>query len=108
MWFDWGLYAIWQIGDRVQVSFDNRRETVYSAETVADHLKFYFGEAPDYADRIRADYAWLAPNLPAVDQLISRGWYVLFRGPRSVILGREYRPLMLDATSPGKPCFPDP
>ena len=108
MWFDWGLYAIWHLNDRVLVSYDNRRETVYSSGTVSDHLHFYFGEMPDYADRIHADYVWLTPGLPAVDQLTSRGWYVLFQGPRSVILGREYRPLMLDATAPGKPCFPDP
>ena len=29
MWFDWGLYAVWHVGDRLQVSIDNRRETVY-------------------------------------------------------------------------------
>jgi hypothetical protein len=108
MWFDWGLYAIWQVGDRLQVSYDNRRETVYSSQTVSDHLYFYFGQEPTYADDIRADYAWLPSELPVVDQLTSRGWFVLFRGPRSVILGREYKPLMFDATVPTKPCFPDP
>jgi hypothetical protein len=108
MWFDWGLYAIWHVGDQLQVSYDNRRETIYSAQTVSDHLHFYFGEAPDYADRLRADYAWLPTNLPAVEQLTSRGWYIIFRGPRSVILGHEYRPLMLDATSPTTSCFPEP
>jgi hypothetical protein len=108
MYFDWGLYAIWHVGDRLQVSYDNRRETVYSAQTVADHLQFYFGQLPDYPDRIRADYAWLPKDLPAVDQLTAHGWWILFRGPRSVILGRDYRPLMYDATPPTKPCFPDP
>ena len=108
MWFDWGLYAIWYVGDRMQVSYDNRRETVYSAEVVSDHRLFYFGDAPDYADRIRADYAWLPPNLPAVTQLTSRGWHVIFRGPRSVILSREDQPLTVDESLPTKPCFPDP
>ena len=108
MWFDWGLYAIWHVGDRVKVSYDNRRETVYSAATVTDHLHFYFGERPDYADSIGADYAWLRPDLPAVQQLISRGWHVLFQGPRSMILGRQPRTQLVDATTPPQPCFPDP
>src|SRR5262249_20591192 len=43
MWFNWGLYAVWQVGDQLKVSYDNRRETVYSAQTVADHQAFYFG-----------------------------------------------------------------
>jgi hypothetical protein len=108
MWFNWGLYAVWQVGDRLQVSYDNRRETVYSAQTVADHGAFYHGDAPDYPERIGADYAWLPPDLPPVAQLTARGWHVIFRGPTSVILGREYRPLVVDQSTPGRSCFPNP
>lgn len=108
MWFDWGLYAVWHVGDRIQVSIDNRRETVYSAQTVADHRQFYFGGAPDYADRIGADYVWLPASLPAVGQLASRGWHIAFRGPYSVILGREDRLLVVGDSEPTQSCFPDP
>jgi hypothetical protein len=108
MWFNWGLYAVWQVGDRLQVSYDNRRETVYSAETVADHGAFYLGNAPDYPDRIGADYAWLPSDLPPVAQLISRGWHVIFRGPMSVILGKEDRPVVLGDLPTTPSCFPDP
>jgi hypothetical protein len=108
-WFDWGLYTIWHLGDRVKVSYDNRRETVYSAQLVADHQRFYSGGAPDYPDRLRADYVWLPPDLPPVAQLTSRGWHVVFRGPRSVILGREFRPAVFNESAPVRPsCFPDP
>lgn len=108
MWFNWGLYAVWQVGDRLQVSYDNRRETVYSAETVSDHGAFYFGDAPDYPDRIGADYAWLPPDLPAVTQMTARGWHIIFRSPMSVILSRESRPLVVDNAPAGVSCFPNP
>jgi hypothetical protein len=108
MWFNWGLYAIWQVGDRMQVSYDNRRETVYSARTVADHDAFYLGNAPDYPERINADYAWLPADLPPVAQMTARGWHVLFRSPMSVILGKEDRPVVLDNTPAAVSCFPEP
>jgi hypothetical protein len=108
MWFNWGLYAVWQVGDQLKVSYDNRRETVYSAQTVADHQAFYFGEDPGYPDRIGADYAWLSPDLPVVPQLAARGWHIIFRSPMSVILGREDRPLVEDTSPAGISCFPDP
>jgi hypothetical protein len=108
MWFNWGLYAVWQVGDRVKVSYDNRRETVYSAETVADHRAFYFGGDPSYPDRLGADYAWLPPDLPAVAQMTARGWHIIFRNPTSVILGREDRPIVEDSSPAGVSCFPDP
>jgi hypothetical protein len=108
MWFNWGLYAVWQVGDQLKVSYDNRRETVYSAQTVADHEAFYSGQLPDYPDRIGADYAWLAPYLPAVDQLTARGWHIIFRNPTSVILGRENRETVVDNTPAGVSCFPEP
>jgi hypothetical protein len=108
MWFNWGLYAVWQVGDRLQVSYDNRRETVYSAQTVADHGAFYLGNDPGYPDRIGADYAWLPKDLPPVEQLTSRGWHVIFRGPMSVILGREDRPTVVGELPKTVSCFPDP
>jgi hypothetical protein len=108
MWFNWGLYAVWQVGDRLKVSYDNRRETVYSGQTVADHQAFYFGGDAEYPDRIGADYAWLSPDLPVVKQLTERGWHIIFRNPTSVILGRENRPLVEDASPAGESCFPEP
>ncbi len=30
VWFDWGQYAIWHLSPRLRVSWDGRRETVYS------------------------------------------------------------------------------
>jgi hypothetical protein len=108
MWFDWGLYAIWHVGDHLNVSIDNRRETVYSNEVVQRHLQFYAGLDPQYVDEIAADYAWLPVNLPPVRQLQDNGWHPLFRGPRSVILGRRFSPIAIGMAHPGEPCFPNP
>jgi hypothetical protein len=107
-WFDWGLYAIWHVGDQMRVSIDNRRETVYSAQTVADHWQFYSGGAPDYPDRIGADYVWLPLKLAPVEQLQARHWHVVYRGPRSTILSRVDRPLTVGQSNAGGQCFPEP
>lgn len=108
MYFDWGLYAVWHVGDRLEVSIDNRRETVYSGEVVADHHQFYQGLAPDYPDRVEADFVWVPPTLPVVHQLEQRGWFIIYRGSRSVILSRTYAPTTVGAPSGSSPCFPDP
>jgi hypothetical protein len=108
MWFDWGLYAIWHTGDRLRVSIDNRRETVYSAEVVADHQRFYTGADPDYPQRVGADYVWLPVDLPPVAQLEQRDWYPIYKGPRSVILGRAAAVPVIGVDNTTSPCFPEP
>lgn len=108
MYFDWGLYAVWQVGDHFEVSIDNRRETVYPAEVVEAHHRFYGGLAPDYPDRLGANFVWVPPDLPAVRQLEQRGWFVIYRGPRSVILSRTYTPTAFGTAPDASPCFPDP
>jgi hypothetical protein len=90
IWFDWGEYAIWHLGDSMSVSIDGRRETVYSTETLRRHLDFYFVPATRSAflADARPDYIWLPPHLPVVRALEDDGWQVLFKGPKSVLLAR--------------------
>jgi hypothetical protein len=107
-WYNWGEYAIWHVGDLLKVSMDNREKTVYDDETVARHREFYDGKRPAYADEIGADYVWLERNAPPVAQLQRRGWFVLFSGPRSTILGRAPRPMVIGPVEVGLPCFPQP
>jgi hypothetical protein len=93
-WFDWGEYAIWQLAPTgARVSIDGRRETVYSSQVVADHRRFYHGEADglDYADRIGADTIWLPADTPVVAPLRARGWQTAFASARSVVLVRSTR-----------------
>jgi hypothetical protein len=109
MWFDWGLYAIWHVGDRLSVSIDNRRETVYSADVVNRHIAFYEGRDDQYPDELRADYVWLPAAMPVVQNLRHRGWRPLFEGPRSIIMSRsDARAETSRVPAPRGACFPNP
>ena len=68
-WFDYGEYAIWHLAPQLRVSFDGRRETVYSEHVKDAHLRFYDGLNPAYPDEIGADYVWLPNRLPVVKLL---------------------------------------
>ena len=91
-WFNWGEYAIWQLGPAgVRVSMDGRRETVYSAGVLARHWEFYRGRenALDYPDEIAADHIWLPVDLPVVNRLRSRGWPIVFESEQSIVFARR-------------------
>jgi hypothetical protein len=107
VFFDFGEYAIFHVRDRLQVSIDNRRETVYSAAIVDAHRKFYDGGDPGYADAIGADLVWLPRQLPAIPQLEARGWHRRFEGPQTVILLRQAGPVVTTRER-SLPCFPNP
>jgi hypothetical protein len=108
VYFDFGEYAIFHLRDRLKVSIDNRRETVYSETLVQDHLRFYQGKDPDYPMRLGADAIWLPRQSPALAGLTSRGWKQRFEGPRTVILLRSNGPLVIGKLKAGSPCFPNP
>jgi hypothetical protein len=108
-WFDWGEYAIWHLSPRgVRVSMDGRRETVYSAEVLADHWAFYRNEpeAWRYADRIGADRIWLPRELPVVSTLRQHGWHAAFESERSIVLSRENRPTLVASRDRSAQLFP--
>ena len=108
-WFDWGEYAIWHLSPRgVQVSMDGRRETVYSADVLADHWAFYRNEPESwrYADRIGADRIWLPRELPVVSTLRQHGWHAAFESERSIVLSRENRPTLAASRDRSPQFFP--
>ena len=109
-WFDWGQYAIWHLAPDMQVSFDGRRETVYSSEYIHHHTNLYFEPETQLAflDRLDVTRAWLAADLPLVRVLEARGWARAASGPKSVLLvkaGVAVQPVS-PTQSPG--CFPGP
>jgi hypothetical protein len=106
-WFDYGQYAIWHLAPDVQVSYDGRRETVYSTRVQRDHLEFYAGNA-EYARWVRADYIWLPKDLPVVRHLLAEGWRTAFTGSRSVILAAKSSPSVQPSPFVGPRCFPGP
>jgi hypothetical protein len=111
-WFDWGEYALWQLSPAgIRVSMDGRRETVYSARTIADHFRFYDGadDMIDYPDRIGADLVWLPSRLPVVERLTRAGWTPILDTGRSVVLSRGGNPISYRADAASGPdVFPWP
>jgi hypothetical protein len=108
-WFDWGQYAIWHFSPDLKVSLDGRRETVYSDAFVARHLRLYLQPETEMAmvDELRPDYAWLPVSLPLTAALERAGWYRLYSGGISVILGRESQAERSPQLA-SRPCFPGP
>lgn len=106
-WFDYGQYAVWHLAPAIRVSYDGRRETVYSTTVQRDHLEFYAGNA-EYARRIGADSIWLPKDLPVVRHLLADGWHAAFTGSRSVILAAEPGPYVQPSPYAGPRCFPGP
>ena len=109
-WFGWGEYAIWHFSPDLKVSFDGRRETVYSDPFAAAHIALYWTpeQQRGFLEKLNADYAWLPRTLPLALMLQREGWTIVFAGPQSVVLSR--RPL---TASSGQPvdavrCFPGP
>jgi hypothetical protein len=89
-WFDWGEYLIWHFGPDLKVSMDGRRETVYSAQVVDSHMRFYaVADQWRYADALDPDYIWLPRQLPVVRALQSNGWREVCAGERSILLSRR-------------------
>ena len=108
-YFDYGELAIWHLAPRLLVSYDGRRETVYSDAVQKAHQRFY-SKTPDasYARLLKADYIWLPHRLPVIGLLERDGWVAIFRGSRSVVLAREAGPYTQPAPWTGPRCFPGP
>jgi hypothetical protein len=112
-WFDWGEYAIWHLSPNILVSLDGRRETVYSAEALKHHLRFYnlhHVADDDFPAGQPPDFVWLPKGVPVVAALRANGWAPLFEGPRSIVLASartEPQGLALGPVSAGS-CFPGP
>jgi hypothetical protein len=112
IWFDWGEYAIWHLYPAIRISFDGRRETVYSARVLDLHYAFYEGrpEGLAYARALNPDYVWVPATFPVVDGLKGQGWSTLYRGPISVLLAREPPAslVMPESAAGSRRCFPSP
>jgi len=111
-WFDWGEYAIWHFGPRLQVSMDGRRETVYLDRTIQAHQRFYAADASAaaYLQAANPDYIWVASHLPIAGTLAERGWQPIFASPVSRVFARAGRGPFVAVTGPAPAprCFPGP
>lgn len=107
-WFDWGEYALWHLGPRLQVSMDGRRETVFSTRVRALHQTLYWKRDgwSEALDALQPDYIWLPTRLPVVAALRTTGWHVLGETADSVVFGRQPNTLP-PAPAVVSACFPD-
>jgi hypothetical protein len=107
--FDFGEYAIFHLRDRIKVSIDNRRETVYSDAVLHGHLRFYAGEDAGYPDRLHAEIVWLPATMTRVVKgLEARGWIRRFEGPETIVLLKTSGEVVQGPSRMGTPCFPNP
>ncbi len=112
-WFNWGEYAIWHLGPRLQVSLDGRRETVYSDAVLSAHSALYRAahEGLAYLARLDPEYVWLPAHLASVrDWLTTHGYRIDVQTPHSFVAVRADMPRL---TPPGNAagrtqCFPAP
>jgi hypothetical protein len=106
--FGWGQFAIWHFGPQLKVSFDGRRETVYSAERIAEQHALVDGEATiaPFIQREHPEYVWIPrPKGEALAaHLETSGCRADVTTPRSIILARSDLPVLPYAPMSG--CFP--
>ncbi len=122
-WFDWGEYAIWYFSPGVSISFDGRRETVYSEAAIERQLRFYARPDERHAvlDALQPTYVWMPTRLSVTAMLIADGWVPVFTGPQSTLLARRTDAPDAAPARPAKPaagaaasgagaarCFPGP
>jgi hypothetical protein len=89
--FDWGEYALYQLGPRVKVSVDGRRETMYSKAIYAENLNFKYGQH-DWSALLRKHDTQLAlvrTGFPAFNLLqLEPGWSLIYQDSLAGLFGR--------------------
>lgn len=108
-WFNWGEYAIWHLAPDIKVSYDGRRETIYSQDVIDRHLTFYAGREPGWKEalqQIDPDHIWLPAGLPVVTRLEDSIFHPVARTRESVLWSRQPLPEVPVGALNGASCFP--
>jgi hypothetical protein len=106
VWFTWGQYALWHVSPRLKVSWDGRRETLYSEAAQETQKAVAFGrkEGDEWLTRVRPEYVWLPSNFVARgDWLVANGYRLDHVSDESFIAVREDLPPLPEAV-PLEPC----
>jgi hypothetical protein len=108
--FAWGQYSIWHFGPALRVSFDGRRETVYSDETDQRQVGIERG-TPDglaFLADVRPEYVWLAASSANTRRWVgARGDYrVDLETPDSFLGVRADQPVVRPVREVPAACFP--
>lgn len=106
--FDWGQYALWHLAPRLKVSWDGRRETLYSAE-VQEIQKAVASGLPAgdrWLSEVTPEYVWLpASSVTRQKWLDAHGYRIDHHDAVSFIAVRADLP-RLPVAIPGSRCFP--
>jgi hypothetical protein len=106
--FNWGEFAIWHFGPALRVSIDGRRETLYSAPTVALQNRMAEGDTRAFDDlRPQPDYIWLPGRVASrlAPWLTAHDYVVDIVTPASFIARRSTLQRLQPAV-PLRGCFP--
>ncbi|HWW83438.1 MAG TPA: hypothetical protein VNZ26_07540 [Vicinamibacterales bacterium] len=110
--YAWGEYALWTFGPRLKVSFDGRRETVYSDRMIQTALAIEAGNEDGLQTLAswKPDYVWLTQNSARTRSwLMLHGYRLDFDGAHSYVAVRADQPRLEVATSSAaSACFPGP
>jgi hypothetical protein len=90
--FDWGQYAIWHLGPRIQVSHDGRRETVYSrrARELNDRFTWGVGRWDELLGIEPVDLVLVSTRFP-IANLMKRlpGWRLVQQDAGGALFARD-------------------
>jgi hypothetical protein len=109
-WFNWGEYALWHLSPGLKISFDGRRETVYSPETIREQLSIAGGGVSGLAalERLSPEYVWLPNKYSQTTKgwLQSHHYRVDIDTPASFVAVRDDFPLVRAVDGLQSGCFP--
>jgi hypothetical protein len=109
--YGWGQYVIWHVGPRLLVSYDGRRETVYTPATDLRQVEIERGspEGLAFLDKARPEYVWLSPSKSArVREWLLRqeDYRIDLQTASSFLAVRSDLPIVPAAARASAPCFP--
>jgi hypothetical protein len=108
--FNWGEYAIWHLSHRFKVSFDGRRETIYSDEVRKENLNFTFGIGDwDKLIRDRDTHMALVQKTRALFNLLklTPGWVLVYEDSLSAMFTKRGSPLVQNIREAKLDALPD-
>ena len=97
VFFNWGQYALWYLGPNVKISYDGRRESLYSDEIRAmnNNWTLGLGEWDAVLDRRPTDMALLDKRMPVYNLMrLKPGWTLAYDDTLCALFVRHDSPLL--------------
>jgi hypothetical protein len=108
--FAWGQYSIWHFGPSLRVSYDGRRETVYSSETDWRQVYIERGNAAglEFLEEVRPEYVWLSHSSSGVRRWLAHqaDYRIDLETPMSFLAVRSDQSVVEPVTEIPQACFP--